>query len=76
MFALSAGDSLGMWLAASPAVLRLTAPWVAVSLASRAALGVSAEGTALGGVDTLAFYLLIIAAVGEVTRFFKGIIGS
>jgi hypothetical protein len=49
---------------------------VAVSLASRAALGVSAEGTALGGVDTLAFYLLIIAAVGEVTRFFKGIIGS
>ena len=75
MTSLSAGDLLGMWLAASPAMLRLTAPWVAVSLASKVC-GLSAEGTALGGVDTLAFYLLILASVGEVTRFFKGIIGS
>ena len=64
-----------MWLAASPAMLRLTAPWVAVSLASKVC-GLSAEGTALGAVDTLAFYLLILASVGEVTRFIKGIIGS
>jgi hypothetical protein len=75
MFALSDGDALGMWLAASSPVLKFTAPWVAVSLFSKVA-GISAEGTALGGVDNLAFFLLIFAGVGEVTRFFKGMIGS
>ena len=75
MFALSAGDALGMWLALSPPILRLTAPWVGVSLAFHV-LGLSAEGTFLEGVDNLAFALLILSATGEVTRFFKGIIGS
>ena len=75
MFALSDGDALGMWLALSPPILRLTAPWVAVSLVSKVC-GLSAEGTPLGAVDSLAFYLLLLAAAGEVTRFFKGIIGS
>ena len=44
MFSLSDGDFFGMWLAASPAVIKLTGPWVAISLVFKA-LGVSAEGT-------------------------------
>jgi len=75
MFSLSDGDWFGMWLAASPGVVKLTAPWVAVSLLAKAA-GISAEGTPLGAVDTLAFWLLIFAGSAEPVKFFKGIIGS
>jgi hypothetical protein len=75
MFSLADGDAFGCWMAASTGVVRLTAPWVAVSLAAKAA-GISAEGTALGTVDSLAFWLLCLALVAEPVRFFKGIIGS
>ena len=75
MFSLSDGDLFGCWLAASPGVVKLTAPWVAVSLVAKAA-GISAEGTPLGTVDSLAFWLLILAGIAEPVRFFKGIIGS
>ena len=75
MFSLADGDAFGCWLAASPGVAKLTAPWVAVSLAAKAA-GISAEGTPLGAVDTLAFWLLVLALVAEPVRFFKGVIGS
>jgi len=75
MFSLSDGDFFGMWLAASPAVIKLTGPWVAISLVFKA-LGVSAEGTPLGAVDSLAFWLLLVAGVAEPVKFFKGIIGS
>ena len=75
MFSLADGDAFGCWLAASPGVVKLTAPWVAVSVAAKAA-GISAEGTPLGAVDTLAFWLLVLALVAEPVRFFKGIIGS
>ena len=75
MFSLSDGDWFGMWLAASPGVVKLTAPWVAVSLLAKAA-GISAEGPPLGAVDTLAFWLLIFAGSAEPVKFFKGIIGS
>ena len=75
MFSLADGDAFGCWLAASPGVVKLTAPWVAVSVAAKAA-GISAEGTPLGTVDALAFWLLVLALVAEPVRFFKGIIGS
>lgn len=75
MLSLSDGDAFGCWLAASPGVAKLTAPWVAVSLAAKAA-GISAEGTPLGAVDALAFWLLVLALIAEPVRFFKGVIGS
>ena len=46
-----------------------------MSVAAKAA-GISAEGTPLGTVDALAFWLLVLALVAEPVRFFKGIIGS
>jgi len=75
MFSLSDGDYFGCWLAASPGVFKLTAPWVAVSLAAKAA-GISAENTPLGAIDSLTFWVLILAGIAEPVRFFKGIIGS
>jgi hypothetical protein len=75
MFSLADGDAFGCWLAASPGVVKLAAPWVAVSLAAKAA-GISAEGTPLGAVDALAFWMLVLALLAEPVRFFKGIIGS
>ena len=64
-----------MWLAVTPAVIKLTAPWVGVSLLAKVA-GMSAEGTFVGGMDSVAWWLLVAAVVGEGARFFKGIIGS
>tara|TARA_B100001142_G_scaffold260829_1_gene263313 strand:+ start:621 stop:1988 length:1368 start_codon:yes stop_codon:yes gene_type:complete len=75
MFSLSDGDYLGMWLAVTPAVIKFTAPWVGVSLLAKVA-GLSAEGTFVGGMDSVAWWLLVAAVVGEGARFFKGIIGS
>ena len=74
MFSLSDGDWFGMWLAASPGVVKLTAPWVAVSLVFKA-LGVSAGGTARR--RRLPRVLAPPRRRGpEPVKFFKGIIGS
>ena len=75
MFAMSDGDLFGMWLAVTPAVVRICGPWVAVSVAFRA-IGLDADGGPLGAIDSLAWWLLLAAVGGEVARFFKGIIGS
>lgn len=75
MFAMSDGDAFGMFLAVTPAIVRICGPWVAVSLAFRA-IGLDADGGPLGAIDSLAWWLLLAAVSGEVARFFKGIIGS
>ena len=75
MFAMSDGDAFGMFLAVTPAIVRICGPWVAVSLAFRA-IGLDVDGGPLGAIDSLAWWLLLAAVSGEVARFFKGIIGS
>ncbi|KAL6754352.1 SOUL heme-binding protein [Haematococcus lacustris] len=72
----SAGDGWGMWLSASPLVLRLTLPVVAVSLAVKVATGEGLPGGALGALEGLSWLLAAGAGATQLYSLVKGATGG